>query len=73
MQPYQERVVVEYNELCEKLDKLTKFIDKGIEQTNKGSVFDAMDVVDQSLLLKQFNVMTDYRNILSERISRFKE
>jgi hypothetical protein len=64
MQPHQERVVAESNELRERLTKLTAFI-SGNEAFNK------LDATDQVLLREQRDVMGEYLDILGHRIARF--
>lgn len=65
MQPHQERVVTESNELREKLSKLTAFI-------SVGDTFDTLDEEDRALLRKQRDLMGDYLDVLCERIARFR-
>jgi hypothetical protein len=64
MQPHQERVVTESNELRERLTKLTAFI-------SGNEAFNTLDAADQNLLRQQRNTMGDYMDILSKRIARF--
>ena len=64
MQPYQERVVIEHKELHDKIDKLIVFIDS--------DYFQSLDLIDQSLLKQQLDVMMQYRSILLKRINRFQ-
>lgn len=64
MQPHQERVVAESNELREKLTKLTAFI-------SGSEVFKTLDAEDQALLRRQRNHMGGYLDVLRERIARF--
>ena len=59
MQPYQERVVIEHKELHDKIDKLIVFIDS--------DYFQSLDLIDQSLLKQQLDVMMQYRSILLKR------
>lgn len=63
MQPHQERVVAESNELRDRLHKLTAFIG--------GQIFKTLDPMDQNLLVKQQTHMADYLEILRQRIARF--
>lgn len=60
---FQERMHQEFAELACKLDKLEAFLGTDI--------FDAMDEVDQQLLLAQYNAMNTYSTILDVR--RLKE
>jgi hypothetical protein len=64
MQPHQERVVAESNELRDRLLKLTSFI-------SKGEVFDTLPEEDKSLLREQRNLMDEYLDVLRRRIERF--
>jgi hypothetical protein len=63
MQPHQERVVAESNELRTKLDKLSEFIG--------GDVFKKLDLEDRDLLVAQRVFMDAYFGILRQRIARF--
>jgi len=63
LQPHQQRVVDEKRELDEKLGKLITFIHE--------SVFTGLSKEEQKLLVRQQNVMTDYSQILAERIAAF--
>lgn len=63
MQPHQERVVKEKEELDEKREKLTGFIG--------GKIYRELNAAEQSRLNRQLEAMTLYSNILGERISNF--
>jgi hypothetical protein len=63
MQPHQERVVAESNELRERFTKLVAFID--------GAVFQGLDVENRWLLERQREVMSEYLEILRQRIAIF--
>lgn len=63
MQPHQERVVAESNDLRAKLDKLSAFI--------AGDVFKKLDMEDRDLLVAQRVFMDAYFGILRQRIARF--
>jgi hypothetical protein len=63
LQPHQERVVDEYNELIEKRNKLFLFFDNPI--------FKSLDQAEQQRLKNQFKAMMVYANILRERIINF--
>jgi hypothetical protein len=63
MAPHQERVVTEKAELDEKLTKLNAFFDT--------SIFAGLDPAEQDRLRKQSMHMTDYSNVLGERIAAF--
>ena len=66
MQPHQERVVNEKKELDEKLDKLKAFIETS-------SVFKSLPDDERRRLELQFDVMTEYSSILSQRIAAFTD
>lgn len=63
MQPHQERVVTESNDLRAKIDKLSEFIG--------GDVFKKLDMEDRDLLVAQRVFMDSYFGILRLRIARF--
>ena len=65
MQAYQERVVTERDDLHDKILKLVVF-------TN-GVVFPTLRRVEQIRLCKQVQYMTEYLDILNERILAFTE
>ena len=62
---YQRRVMLEYNELSEKLDKLTRFVD--------GTVFAALPEDERELLVGQRDAMGVYAQHLHNRIAKFFE
>lgn len=64
--PHQERVVVEKQELDEKLDKLKAFIDN----PNFSSIVNDED--EAKRLIRQHCAMVLYSAILQERIAAFK-
>lgn len=61
MQPHQERVVQEKQELDERLFKLRLFMEK--------AAFKELDIREKSLLTLQAQVMHNYSDILAERIA----
>jgi hypothetical protein len=63
MQPHQQRVVDEKQELDIKRDKLTEFL--------KGDLFRSLPEDEQVRLSKQLTVMGEYSGILAERIVHF--
>lgn len=63
MQPHQERVVAEKEELSDKLDKLETF--------EGGAVYSSLPPAEQSRLSRQLLIMKLYEQVLSERISAF--
>jgi uncharacterized protein len=63
MQPHQERVVIERDELSERLSKLNVFI--------SSAIFNGLSEAERIRLAKQAVVMKDYFDILSERIQAF--
>ncbi len=64
MQPHQERVVTELNELTEKHAKLGVFL--------QGATFKSLDVEEHARLTRQHAVMGEYAKILTDRIANFK-
>lgn len=64
MQPFQQRVIDEADELGERLCKLDTFI--------RGSVFQKLEEAERIRLSMQSIVMTDYLGILNERIKAFE-
>ena len=63
MQPYQERVVEEAEQLLDKIEKLQKFIPT--------DTFSLLPKDEKERLHAQVAVMIDYHNILCERIKFF--
>jgi hypothetical protein len=64
MAPHHERVVVEKQELDEKLTKLLAFI-------NTNPMFQTLPDIERSLLVCQSHTMKDYSTILGQCISLF--
>lgn len=64
MQAFELRVIEELNELNLKMNALNAFM--------LGKIFQSLDPIDQQLLGRQLDVMGAYRNILEQRIQRFK-
>jgi len=64
MQPHQQRVVDEKTELDDKREKLGAFI-----QTNP--IFGKLDEAERERLVRQHSCMTEYSDILGERIAAF--
>jgi hypothetical protein len=65
MEPYQERVVAERDELSEKRCNLISFIET--------PAFDSLNGAEKDRLRKQATIMTDYFVVLGERIDAFGE
>jgi hypothetical protein len=66
VQPHQERVVAELQELAERRRKLEAFID--------GSpIFGALPRDEQKRMLRQQNVMREYEDVLRDRVAHFPE
>ena len=63
-QPHQQRVVDEYSDLFEKTTKLGLLFGT--------PTFANLDPLEQGRLNRQWQVMQQYRQILSERIAAFK-
>lgn len=64
LQPHQERVVVETNEVKLKLTNLAKFINSDF--------FKTVDTDEQERLKRQIGFMRQYYDVLEERIAAFK-
>lgn len=62
--PYQERVVIEKEELDIKISNLEKFINN--------STFNDLTLCDQNILKYQLTVMNEYSSVLNLRILNFK-
>ena len=63
MQPHQQRVVTEKDELAEKLTKLNAFIG--------GEIYNGLPEDERTRLARQATAMKDYLDILNERIQAF--
>ena len=55
---YQDRLKIEYNDLCDKVKKLAKALEKDLVPSSQ-----------KPILIKQLSVMGEYSNILLERIA----
>jgi hypothetical protein len=64
MQPYQQRVVDEQEDLDSKRDRLRAFFGTDL--------YRELDPAEQSRLNRQLEAMTLYSNILAERIAAFR-
>ena len=58
---YKERMLVEFNELTERIEKLDAFF--------KTDTYEALDVNKKMLMERQFKAMSEYRDVLGFRIS----
>lgn len=67
MQPHQERVVAERDELQGKVERLETFIGRG----SPGPIFTKLPVAEQCRLDRQFALMRLYLAVLNERIQEF--
>ena len=65
MEPHQQRVVEEKEQLDAKILKLFNFI-------QENSLFASLPVIEQELLTTQLSAMRVYSDILGMRISAFK-
>jgi hypothetical protein len=63
MQPYQQRVVDEKDELAKKLTALNLFIG--------GEIYNGLPEAERIRLAKQAEVMKDYLDILNDHIAAF--
>ena len=66
LQPYQQRVIAERDELADKLAKLTKFIN------SERFTEIVPDEREREKLILQASIMKDYLNVLNYRIDAFK-
>lgn len=64
MKPYQERVVLELNELQDKRDKLAVFLE--------GKYLKTINNAEKRRLSQQAEVMAEYAAILKDRIDNFE-
>ena len=64
-EPHEKRVIIERNEISEKLEKLTYFL--------SSEIFKSLHGTDQNLLISQKGAMDQYLCILNFRIERFKK
>ena len=64
MQPHQQRVVDEYNELQDKTSKLGAFI-------LDNPIYLSLDIEEQKDMKVQYNAMCIYVDTLERRINRF--
>ncbi len=65
MEPHQQRVVAERNELDERLAKLEEFRDYS-------PIFKGLSKAEQRRLVRQASYMELYRDVLDERIEAFE-
>lgn len=64
LQPHEQRVVEERNDLKTKTEKLNEFI-------GHNDMFEKLSDVDQEDLKVQLDIMFQYLEVLDKRISRF--
>jgi len=62
--PWQQRILIEKEELNEKVKKLAAFL--------ATEPFDALPPAEQDRLTRQLDVMIQYRSVLTERIMAWK-
>lgn len=63
LQPYQQRLLEERDELADRVGRLYEF--------NRSAIFTALPIIEQHLLLKQYAHMTGYLDALDRRIRLF--
>lgn len=63
MEPHQQRVVTEREELSEKIARLVKFLNT--------ETYQSLSETEQGRMLRQLNHMNAYRDVLNERIVAF--
>lgn len=66
LQPYQQRVIDEKEELDKKANKLSQFI-------GFSKIFETLDAVEQELMKEQNDMMWQYSEILGKRIAAFRD
>lgn len=64
LQPHQQRVLDEKNELFDKIQKLESFIETS-------SIFSQLSSIDKDDFIEQLRYMKAYLTILKRRINRF--
>lgn len=64
LQPHQQRVVDEKNELFDKIQKLEAFIETS-------SIYSQLSSIDKDDFIEQLKYMKAYLTILKRRINRF--
>lgn len=64
LEPWQERLVLEYKELSTRIEKLKSYLEKN-PVTEETSDYDTKTI---QLLYKQLKPMVQYQNILKERL-----
>lgn len=60
METYKDRLMKEYADLCEKRERLAEFA--------SGEIFGHLDSLEQTRLVIQAFIMSQYKDILQERI-----
>ena len=65
LQPHQQRVVEESQELLGRIERLQTFTDS--------PVFAGLDSAERDRLLRQMSAMADYATVLAERINAFPQ
>ena len=65
LQPHQQRVVEESQELLGRIERLQAFTDS--------PVFAELDSAERDRLLRQMSAMADYATVLAERINAFPQ
>lgn len=63
MQPYQERVVTERDDLSDKIDRLAQFLDT--------AAYALLPESERDRMFRQLRHMNNYREVLDERIEAF--
>ena len=65
LQPHQQRVAEESQELLGRIERLQAFTDS--------PVFAGLDSAERDRLLRQMSAMADYATVLAERINAFPQ
>ena len=59
---WQERLLVEYDELCDNLTKLSQFVNT--------AAFDNLHIDDRTLMIRQEALMKQLTDVLKQRLDR---
>ena len=65
MQPHEQRVIDERNDLREKISRLSAF-------STTSDIYKTLSKEEKGLLVRQYKAMVEYDNVLSDRIVRFR-
>lgn len=66
LQPHQQRVIAEYDDLSQRLVSLRSFI-------SDDTIFSTLPDEDKDLLIQQRCLMAELQSVLAKRIARFNQ